>query len=81
MPVAFICQETIYYDTSLFTAADEDFSWLSKNAEQYVLSQMNAGAILLHQSSMQCSQDVCVYNGIYACREQIGKIKIEENLN
>ncbi len=81
LPIAFICQKTVYYESYLTEASEEDFAWLEKDAEQYILSHMNAGEILLRQTALQYSQDFCVLNGVYACREQIGKIKIEEILN
>lgn len=81
LPIALICQKTVYCESYLTEASEEDFAWLEKDAEQYILSHMNAGEILLRQTALQYSQDFCVLNGVYACREQIGKTKIEEILN
>lgn len=79
LPVALVCQEISYYETFEAEPAD-DFSWLEQDAEQYIISHMNAGQVILQHTNLQYMEDFCVLNGIYACREEIGRNKIEEIL-
>lgn len=81
LPVALISEETVSYETVPANGCEEDHQWLEESAEQYVLSLMNAGEILLQQTALQCESEICMLTGIYACREQIGKTMIEEILS
>ena len=80
LPVALVCQEFSYYETFKAEPA-EDLSWLEQDAEQYIISHMNAGHVILKHTNLQYMEDFCVLNGIYACREEIGRNKIEEILD
>lgn len=80
LPVALVCQELSYYETFESEPAD-DHGWLEQDAEQYIIDHMNAGQIILQHTNLQYIDGFCVLNGIYACREEIGRNKIEEILD
>lgn len=81
LPIAWVCQELLYYDCLATEDIEEDAPWLEQYAQQYLFTQMNAGEILLQETAVQLQDGCYVFTGVYACREQIGRIKIEEILN
>ena len=80
LPIALVCQELCYYDT-VISETQDDLQWLEKAGTQYIISQMNAGEILLEQTTLMHTEEFYGLKGLYACREEIGKTKIEEILN
>lgn len=53
-------------------------SWLETNIEAYLTDQMIAGEILHRANYKEVAADHYSFEGIYFCREMIGKVRYEE---
>ena len=79
LPVALIEESLVYYDhTQVFESDNADYSWMEKQAEMYLKTQMLAGDILLSNVSLGIQDKVCLQSGEYFCVEMIGQIRSEE---
>lgn len=80
LPVAWICQSVSYYDFEIDQCKIEEFDWLESYLEDTLLQTLQAGQIIRKDTTQKLQNDVCVVYGLFACREEIGYKKIEENL-
>ena len=76
LPVAFVTQEFIYYDTEVQEI--REFSFIEPFSKSYLLSQMMAGRILQGKFDMTMEDNICRFWGHYSCYELIGVTKDEE---
>ena len=81
LPVSLICEKIVFYEPYTVPVSETDYTWINSVMEQYVLQNMTAGEILHKTLSMKKTEDRCTLFGTFACREEIGKRKIEEILN
>lgn len=82
LPVTLVKITYYYYNTASVTADNVDsYCWISKQAEEYLQSQMLSGQILQRLETVTLANDVCIMYGHYACEEMIGKIRTEEIWN
>lgn len=81
LPIA-IVKETIYtYEQNTETSALSDAEvWLEDFAKNYLQNTMIAGKVLSSKTEMQYDDTVCCLYGKYACREMIGKIRVEQGI-
>lgn len=79
LPVAIFVSTTSVYEQSIVSAASELSETVAHNcAQQYLLSQMISGRILLDASTARYQDGVCVLLGEYVCSEMIGRVQNEE---
>lgn len=76
LPVAFVTQEFIYYDTEVRETSDVSF--IEPFSRSYLLSKMMAGRILQGKFDITKEDDICRFGGHYSCYELIGVTKNEE---
>jgi hypothetical protein len=79
LPVAFVKQEILHYDT--VEARGNDFSFLERASRVYLKEQMTAGTILREAISLSENENICRLTGQYGCLEMIGVTIIEELLH
>ncbi len=77
LPVGILCEQYTGFETAM--SADSDLP-LSDFARQYVLKQSSAGEILSATEALEEKDGLLILHGRYACRESLGMIRIEENL-
>ena len=80
LPFALITESISWHDYAV-SAVDDDSSWVTQTAQNYLLSQMVAGQILDSDISIQTQSGVHHLIGHYSCREEIGQIRSEEKIN
>ena len=81
LPVAVIEVEYFYYTTSeSILTRDQGREILEKSANDYLLSQMSAGQILLTDTVVLSEEDRYRLTGAYFCTEMIGRSVVEESL-
>lgn len=81
LPVAWVTEEYIYYETNQMEVSEEDtFHWMETAAQAYLQSQMVAGQIIGEDVCIELSEGICRLRGQYACLEMIGQVKSEEIL-
>lgn len=81
LPVSLNIQQIISYEYQSPEQYSVDDTRLQNSLDQYVLQIMNAGEILHKKYEFVQMEDTGIMYGIYACREEIGSIRIEEILN
>lgn len=67
-----------YYESAPGEAANLD---LNAEAQRYLMEQLVDGQILAQHSDIRQDETVLTFRGSYACREMVGMIRLEENLN
>ncbi len=77
LPLGILCEQYSTFET--VQAADSDPS-LSDFARQYVLAHSDAGEILSATETAEEKDGLLILYGRYACRENLGMIRIEEKL-
>lgn len=77
-PLGILRECWLSYDTAPGDAVDPD---LTAAAQRYLLQQLTDGQILAQNSDIQQDEMVLTFRGRYACREMVGMIRPEENLN
>ena len=80
LPVALIIEKIYDYDMQSQKCNATSFSWLESFSKQYLQRQMIAGEIVDKKIAAETLDELFVLSGEYACREQIGQLRIEENL-
>lgn len=81
LPVAIIKETTYTYEQGADTSAiSEAEAWLEDFAKTYLQSTMIAGEVLSSKTETEYDEAVCNFNGKYACREMIGKIRVEQGI-
>ena len=79
LPIAFVKETEIYYDTqSSVSSEDDTFSWVEAQAEEYLKENMVAGKILYTAPNIYLQEDVVFLEGTYSCLEMIGQNYSEE---
>ena len=79
LPIALVTERYVYYQMEqAHLTENESFLWMEKSAQDYLYSQMLSGEILKSNTSLELLDGVCKFNGIYRCREMIGRIRREE---
>lgn len=81
LPLALVTETLYFCDLEPQCNTEDDFFWAEKLMDQYVRTQMLAGEVLQKKVSAELLDDIYVLSLEYACREQIGQIRVEENLN
>ena len=81
LPIALITQTSLYTECGSADCSDRDFSWLAQTCEQYIRSVMVAGDVLQKKQIGVMEDGIYTFKGKYACRELIGQIRYEENIN
>ena len=81
LPIA-VVKETIYtYEQDAEASAlSEVEAWLEDYAKSYLQNTMIAGEVLSSKTKIQYDDAVCYLYGKYACREMIGKTRVEQGL-
>jgi hypothetical protein len=77
LPVAIVTEQYVYYDCD-DCICNTSNSLLSDFAESYILSQMVGGEILSASESTQTGSSLLSLEGVYRCREMIGRVVKEE---
>ncbi len=77
LPLGILCEQYSAFET--VQAADSDLP-LSDFARQYVLAHSDAGEILSATETAEEKDGLLILYGRYACRENLGMIRIEEKL-
>lgn len=80
LPISFNIREVVCYDIISPDDYITDELWLYETIDRYVLQSMRAGEILHKSYSIQHLTNSTAVKGFYACREEIGSIRIEEIL-
>ena len=81
LPVAIIKETTFTYEQGTDTSAiSEAEAWLEDFAKTYLQNTMIAGEVLSSKTETEYDEAVCNFNGKYACREMIGKIRVEQGV-
>ena len=80
LPISVMKQTSYSYDLQTVTEKESASMRLEADSRAYLLDQMIAGEILYATQSAKVSGDICRLNGIYSCREMIGKLRYEEIL-
>lgn len=79
LPVAFARERLVYYTGQTECIDDiSSYSWLNRQADDYICAHMNAGSILSNNSTTMLWGDVIHLWGRYACYEMIGQVHKEE---
>lgn len=82
LPVAWVTEQYIYYETSENEIIEESaFDWMKDAAQAYLQTQMVAGQIIGDDVSVGLYDGVFRLRGQYACLEMIGQVKSEEIIN
>lgn len=77
LPIAIVTEQYVSYDCD-DSVCDASDSLLSDFAESYLLSQIVSGEILSASESTQTGSSVRSLEGVYRCREMIGRVVKEE---
>ena len=77
LPIAIITEQYFYYDCEDCASTIAD-GLLSGFAKDYLLEQMVGGSILSSVESIQTTEGSRTLEGIYRCREMIGRVVKEE---
>lgn len=80
LPMSLICQEYHFYEMEPWASSGNSLPlWVTDEAERYIQTQMIAGEIL--DADLACLIDDGCYRmqGVYSCKEMIGRVKYEEN--
>ena len=80
LPVALVSETLIYYETENCVLDEKHFAWMEQGIDLYTANIMSAGTILNKRYSTSCQDNFFQCTGLYICREQIGKYRIEEKL-
>ena len=80
LPISLLREEWIYYD-SLPGIDQNGEVTLKAFAQDYVLQQTNAGKIESALESVTTTDQICNLDGRYGCLENIGVVRVEENIN
>lgn len=81
LPVSVLKKRIIYREISSVTELDpQPYEWICDQAKEYLCEQMIAGQVLHCLDSIRIGENVCRYDGVYACSEQIGQIFYERKM-
>ncbi len=80
LPVALVTQHCVYYNSSELPPEQLSFDWLEDFSRKYLQQHMTAGEILHEAVELKPHGSVFTLDGLYACREMIGMVRDEENL-
>ena len=82
LPVAIVTEVWTYYETEEVSADREDVhTFLSARGGAYLLTQMVAGEILFRIEDISADGGIYCLNGVYSCREMIGRLQYEEMIS
>lgn len=73
LPLSFVKEEIVYYDTEEASVPDSEMVWLNTASENYLLSRMVAGEIRKKNVAIKFEDDLCELYGAYQCREIISR--------
>ena len=80
LPISFLRETWIYYDTLPGIDPDGEVT-LKAFAQDYVLQQTNAGKFESALEFVTTTDQICKLDGRYGCLENIGIVRVEENIN
>lgn len=79
LPVSIVTEVWTYYETEEVSADGSDAeTLLSAMGGEYLLSHMVAGEILFRKETISADGGIYCLNGVYSCREMIGRLQYEE---
>ena len=80
LPISILIEEWVFCDASSSSGSNDE-NLLKDFAQQYVLQQMTAGKIESAQEFITTADDYLRLDGVYGCLENIGIVRVEENIN
>lgn len=80
LPLALVTEKTVLFDLTRQKNTDPSYDWMVDFSRQYVKNQMVAGEFIREDISHELLDEIYVLSTQYACREQIGKKRIEETI-
>lgn len=80
LPISFLREAWIYYDTLPGIDPNGEVT-LKAFAQDYVLQQTNAGKFESALEFVTTTDQICKLDGRYGCLENIGIVRVEENIN
>ena len=79
LPVALVRETYLYRELETQSLDAEVLrDSMTKAARGYLKAQMIAGQILNGTENFSFEEDTCTMNGIYLCREMIGRVQMEK---
>lgn len=79
LPIALITEVWTYYEPAEEVSAQNTAQQqVSDFASDYLHGQMIAGQIVTKQENITPTEDVCILEGSYTCKEMIGRVQNEE---
>ena len=78
LPIALVTEEYVSYDSSYLQSSENCFDWLPEYMRQYLVDHMISGTVLKEDSTMEFNAEICAFQGVYGCLEEIGRAKEEE---
>ena len=80
LPLALVTEKTVLFDLTRQKNTDASYDWMVDFSRQYIKNQMVAGEFIREDISHELLDEIYVLSTEYACREQIGKKRIEETI-